>query len=163
MPKNRFELLGDILVERLVGLDGAGVEVGFDDRIHPGSGLPTNELARILLKGFGEQGKGRWIPARDYLTPFRAEIKIGKDRLLKQAVQLALKGKDPSIAFEKLRVLAHEALVRVIDTFYDPANAPRTIKRKGRDDPLNDKGDLISSVVSRVIHASTARSRRPRR
>ena len=163
MARNRFETLGDTLVERLVNLDGVGVEVGFDDRIHPGSGLPTNELARILLKGFGKQGEGRWIPARDYLTPFRDEIRMGQARLLKQAVQLTLKGKDASGPLEKLRTLAHETLSRVMDGFYDPENAPRTIRKKGRDDPLNDRGDLIDSIVARVIHAAaTPRSRRPR-
>jgi len=162
MP-NRFEELGDRLVERVVSMHGMGVEVGFNDALHR-SGLTNNELALILLRGFGEQGKGRWIPPRDFVTPFREEIKYVKTKLLQAAATAVLKGRDPRPSLERLRVAAHEALTRVMDTFYDPANAPRTIKRKGRDDPLDDQGDLIASIESRVIHvAAAARSRRPRR
>jgi hypothetical protein len=76
---------------------------------------------------------------------------------MRLAAQAALRGRDPRPALAKGRDAAHEAVVRAIETWTDPPNAEGTIKRKGKDDPLVDGGDLLDLTFAGYYLGALAR------
>lgn len=87
----------------------------------------------------------RNIPPRDYQT-------LAITRYMKiwdQQLTALLKSGDQSLrALEKVAIVARDAVKETISN-YDgpfPNNAPATIARKGRDQPLVDMGDLLRSI-----------------
>ena len=131
------------LSRRFRSLDGALVEFGVAG-VHP-SGLEAGDLARILIK------------KRDFLTVAADEAKGAIDRGLRLAASAALAGRDPRRPLAAARDAAHAAVERAIDTWQEPGNAASTIERKGRDDPLVDKGDLLDLTYAGYALGALAR------
>ena len=131
------------LSRRFRSLDGALVEFGVAGG-HP-SGLEAGDLARILIK------------KRDFLTVAADEAKGAIDRGLRLAASAALAGRDPRRPLAAARDAAHAAVERAIDTWQEPGNAASTIERKGRDDPLVDKGDLLDLTYAGYALGALAR------
>lgn len=142
-PRNFF----DDLARRLDAADGVGVEYGIRAEPHY-SGLTTAELGRVLHNGRRDGS----IPARPFFAQAEEDLRVIAPRLLKRAQREIERGKDPRRALDKLADAAREALSRSIDNFTDPPNAPATIRRKGRNDPLVDRGDLIKAVDAVVVY-----------
>lgn len=138
------------LERRFRSLDGAFVEFGIAGE-HP-SGLDAAALGTILTEGTDT------IPARDFLAVAADECKLAVDRAMRLAARVALRGQDPRPALAKGRDAAHEAVVRAIDTWTDPPNAAATIRRKGKDDPLVNKGDLLDLTYAGYFLGSLARA-----
>lgn len=139
---------------RFRALDGMLIEFGVAGD-HP-SGLPAELLALWLTQGTTEDGRTR-IPARDFLTVAADESAAVMARGLRLAASAALAGKDPRRPLAKARDACHEAVVRAIDTWSDPGNAESTIRRKGKDDPLVDKGDLLDLAYAGYAVGQLAR------
>lgn len=134
------------LARRLEAADGSGVVYGIRDEPHH-SGLTTGELAEILQRGTRD---GR-IPPRDFMRVAAEDMEVIAPPRLRAAARALLKGKSPRRELEKLRDAAHESLVRAIDTFHTPENAPATIRSKGRDDPLVDTGVLRDAADAEIV------------
>jgi hypothetical protein len=139
------------LARRFHSLDGALVEFGVAGA-HP-SGMEAAELAGILIAGT-DDGK---IPARDFITVAADEARGAIDRGLRLAAQAALAGRDPRRPLERARDAAHAAVERAIETWADPGNAASTIRAKGKDDPLVDKGDLLDLTFAGYALGALAR------
>lgn len=131
------------LSRRFRSLDGALVEFGVAG-VHP-SGLEAGDLARILIK------------ERDFMAVAADEAKGAIDRGLKLAARAVLAGRDPRRPLAAARDAAHAAVERAIDTWQEPGNAESTIKRKGKDDPLVDKGDLLDLTYAGYAIGQLAR------
>ena len=136
----------DKLSRRLDAADGAGVEYGIRDEPHR-SGMTTAQLARRLHDGDPDRG----LEPRPFFEQAEEDLRTIAPRLQKRALQAIMKSKDPERALQTLADAAREALARSIDNFEDPPNKPSTIKRKGRNDPLVDHGDLIKAVDAVVV------------
>lgn len=133
------------IIRELEAADGVAVVWGVRDEPHH-SGMTTGELAEILIKGTKD---GR-IPPRDFMQVAADEIEVIARPRLKAIARKLLRGEDPGRELVKLRDAAHEAVVRAIDTFHTPENAPATIRSKGRDDPLVDTGDLRDAADAEI-------------
>ena len=125
------------LSKRIREMDGAYIAVGLAGP-HP-SGMDAGKLASILKDGTQD---GR-IPARDFLTPAVEAAAPAVRHALKTAASAALRGKDPRPAMQRGALAAHEHLIKAIENFDTPPNAPSTIRKKGKDDPLVDSGALL--------------------
>jgi len=136
----------DKLSRHMAAADGAGVEYGIRDEPHY-SGLTTAQLARRLERG----DEARGLEPRPFFEQAEEDMRVIAPRLLKRATQAIVKGKDPARALETLADAAHEAMSRAIDNFDDPPNKPSTIKRKGRNDPLVSRGDLLAAADAVVV------------
>lgn len=136
----------DRLSKHLQAASGYGVEYGIREEPHY-SGLTTSQLGRRLERGDPSRG----LPARPFFEQAEEDLRTIAPRLLKQAAAAIMKGKDPERALGRLADASREALVRAIDTFTTPANAPSTIRQKGRDDPLVHRGDLMAAADAIVV------------
>lgn len=135
--------MAGIISRRFAALHGMTIEGGIAG-IHP-SGLSAEVLGTFLIEGTHKDGR-QHSPPRDFMQVAADEVKPIVDRAMKQASSAVVKGKDPRQALQRGAVAAHEAVSRAIDTFTTPANAPATIAKKGKDDPLVNKGDLLDMV-----------------
>lgn len=146
--------MSNVLSRRLAELDGAYIAVGLAGP-HP-SGLDAADLGRILSEGT-QDGH---IPARDFMGPAVEGAALAVKKALREAQRAALKGQSPIPAMRRGAEAAHSSLVRVIDTFDTPGNADATIRKKGKDDPLVDKGDLLDLTFSEYALGDLARGQR---
>ena len=124
------------LSERLAAMDGATIAVGIAGP-HP-SWLPAAELAKIQIQGRRDGS----IPARDFWTPATAEADAVMRDGLRKGLALAVEGRDPRPPIARAAEASHDLLIAAIEDFTDPPNAASTIRKKGRNDPLVDEGDL---------------------
>lgn len=139
------------LSARLASLHGAYISVGLAGQ-HP-SGMSAGELGRILAKGTRDEH----IPARDFLTGAAESARLIGQRSLRLAAQAGMRGRDPRPALRRGAEAAHEALIREIEDFDTPANAPATIRAKGKDDPLVDSGSLLDLTYAEYAVGDLAR------
>ena len=124
------------LSERLAAMDGALIAIGITGP-HP-SGLPAAELAKIQIQGRRDGS----IPARDFWTPATAEADAVMRDGLRKGLALAVDGRDPRPPIARAAEASHNTLLTAIEEFTDPPNAASTVRKKGRNDPLVDEGDL---------------------
>jgi hypothetical protein len=128
----------------LASLDGMSIGVGIAGTHR--SGMDASELADLLLRGSKDKTRAGAIPARDFMTPAIDEAKLAVTRSLRIAAQAKTRGKDPKPALQRGAVALQEAVIRNIHDFDTPGNAPSTIARKGKDDPLVETGDFADLV-----------------
>ena len=134
------------IARQLEAAHGKSVVYGVRDEPHP-SGMTAGELAEILIRGTRD---GR-IPPRDFMRVAADEIEVIARPRLRAIARKLLRGEDPSRELDKLSDAAREAVVRAIDTFHMPENAPSTQRAKGRDDPLVDLGNLRDAADAEVV------------
>jgi len=133
------------IAARLEKADGAAVVYGIRDVPHY-SGMSAAELAAILFRGTRD---GR-IPARDFFADAEDEIRRQAPQLCRRAARRIIRGLTVRQALEPLRAFCEDAIRDSMDNFKIPPNAPSTIRRKGRDDPLDDTGDLIDAAGAEI-------------
>lgn len=128
-----------------------GVEVGvidnyygFDKRRHRQKTISVAEEALFNCKGVPEKN----IPPRDYQAK---TIEKNKETWNKQNKVLLKKGLKTVEVVEALGIAAKDATKATISNFGNPPNAPATIKRKGRNSPLVDFGDLEKAITFQVV------------
>jgi hypothetical protein len=86
------------------------------------------------------------IPARDALTP---AVVYKLDRI-REASIAALRSRSPLAVLDALADELQVELQRSVSAFSDPPNAPSTIERKLRNDPLVDTGEMLAQAAARV-------------
>ena len=111
----------------------------FDDTKHY-SGLSTAYLYGIQLYGTDD---GR-IPSRNVLVPLNAFINTNIERLIGIYVNNIFAG--PEIVGHLAGSFINSQHMKLIQDFGSPPNAPSTVKQKGFNNPLIDKGELVSQI-----------------
>lgn len=126
----------------------ACVKVGFDETPHS-SGFSASELARVL--NFGDGG---FIPARPFMSiDFPENLKSSGE--LKELVRFFIESLVESISKKKVLDSMGEYLAKSLKKFIlsNPysgsslGNAPSTIRKKKKDHPLVDTGELASMAT----------------
>lgn len=111
------------------------------------SGVPYSKAHELYVH---ENGSPLWdIPPRPVLEPAMDSNKELISEEMKQAAISALDGNNLTAELNKVGMLGQNLAQ---DWFANPennwpANSPDTIKRKGSDNPLIDKGQLRKSIV----------------
>lgn len=105
-------------------------------------------LAKVaVINHFGS--KDEKIPARPFLD-VALEDADAKEKMQK-AFKQGYKGtKDLKGAMEALGAMASSIISEYIVNLREPPNAPSTIAKKGKDDPLVDTGQLARSITYKV-------------
>lgn len=107
------------------------------------------EVARYaMINEFGSPPRG--IPARPFMT--RA-LEKNEDKYAAIATT-SIVSRIPGGSVLMLRKIGKEAVEdmrREIIEFKKPANAPSTIRAKGKDDPLVESGRMIRAVNYRIV------------
>lgn len=129
----------------------AGVEVGvidnyfgFDKRAHKQKKISVAEEALFNCMGVPEKN----IPPRDYQT---RTVNKNKSEWKNQIKALLRKKKNTEDVCEVLGILARDATKATIANFGSPKNAPITIRKKGRNSPLVDFGDLEKAITFQKV------------
>lgn len=134
-------------------MDGTRIGAGFAGP-HP-SGMSAPELATLLSEGTKPELSGgemrQRIPARDFITPAQESIDLIAGVALRKASDAAVQGRDPRKILARGRDAAHDALIAEMVAFDTPGNAPATIARKGKDDPLIDNEDLLEATFAEYV------------
>lgn len=131
----------DGLVEMFTDIRETGVEVGLfeEDGVHPNSpeGLTIADIGAI--NEFGTEDSGGNVPERSFL---RSTYDEQGERFADDAARVAVAVIDRRLTIDQgLQVIGATqatAVKKTINDFTDPPNAPETIARKGKDDPLVD-------------------------
>ncbi|NFI47863.1 hypothetical protein FDA77_18755 [Clostridium botulinum] len=111
------------------------------------SGMPYSKAHELYVH---ENGSPLWdVPPRPILEPAMDNSKEAIAEQMKQVVITALGGNNLTPELEKVGTLGQNA---ARNWFTNPennwqANSPDTIKRKGSDNPLIDKGQLRRSII----------------
>lgn len=91
------------------------------------------------------------IPARPFIASTIDANRVFLQREVAKVLRLHLSGKAPLLS--NLAKVGDTLAQRVRDAgenWTNPPNAPSTIKRKGRNDPLTDTGEMLRAVTFRV-------------
>lgn len=131
---------------------GISVEVGIvngatgvDARTGKVKNINIAEEAFYNCKGVPEKN----IPPRDYQTQ---SIGLHSKKWSETAKKYLKKGMHGEDVLEAVGIIASEDTVRTIEEGNFERNKPSTIKRKGKDSPLIDYGDLIRNITYKVIN-----------
>ena len=127
------------------------VDVGFlDSQAHPAEppgGLNLPSIALIQEMGAPEAN----IPERPFMTEtFRTS---GAFQFAKRALQLIFRGAGTDVRhslFSRLGKFVALEMSRNIKDWSEPANAPKTVAKKGFNDPLIETGFMRDNVKHRV-------------
>lgn len=132
----------DILTGRRRNVEGLvthEVQVGWSIEM----GADPEVVARAVFNTLGTST----IPARDALTP----AVIYEMPRIREATIAALRSRNPLAALEALAAEVQAELQRSVSAFSDPPNAPSTVERKGRNDPLVDTGEMLNQAAAHVV------------
>jgi hypothetical protein len=135
------------LVKRLTGAKGASVDVGIlGERA---STRYEDGITVAMVAEWAELGLGQ--PMRSWLRGWVDENAAEIDRRIAAEVARFARGQGSQRqALERLAAWMVGGVQARIARGIDPPNAQSTIDRKGSSKPLIDKGQLRSSVASRV-------------
>ena len=131
---------------------GISVEVGIvngatgvDARTGKVKDINIAEEAFYNCKGVPEKN----IPPRDYQAQ---SIGLHSKKWSETTKKYLKKGMHGEDVLEAVGIIASEDTVRTIEEGNFERNKPSTIKRKGKDSPLIDYGDLIRNITYKVIN-----------
>lgn len=132
----------DELVKQLADLskDDLSVEVGIFEEAGP------EIVTRAAANEFGTAT----IPERSFM---RSTIDEGKSKIaddLSNATENILRGEPAKSAMDGVGRRWAEEIKKTIRDMSQPPNAPSTIAKKGRDDPLVDSTDMMNAVTHKV-------------
>lgn len=137
MPLKDIDLTG--LTERMKKLDGAAVKTGIQ------SGSPH------LQKAIWNDGGTVHIPERPFVSEFGQRHEGDIDDSSADAVKsMVINKKDPRSALNQLGKEFADLMRQDADDWTNPPNAPRTIAQKGKDDPLDETGEMIADIRSKL-------------
>ena len=129
---------------------GGGVEIGviknstgYDRRRKKKKTINVAQEAFYNCKGVPEKN----IPPRDY----QKRVIDENMRQWRKVIRKGLKTHKVTVLLAKLGIDAKDKTKAIISHFGEPKNKPSTIKRKGRNSPLVDFGDLLKSIIYRVF------------
>lgn len=135
----------DAVINEMRKLDG--VEVGLLEDASPyPDGTPVQDVA-----AFNEFGTHN-IPSRPFLRhsfdQYQREIEHVQDRVVGQVISGRISAAD---ADEQVGAKFEGRIREVIDKWKTPRNADSTIRKKGRDDPLQDTMHMRDSIDYRRL------------
>ena len=114
------------------------------------SGKAENGASYVDIAAWNEYGTSR-IPSRPFIRISADTNKAAWGRLAQQCVNNVIDGDSPRDAAQ---VLGHKMVEDIRKVFGDTsklkANAPSTIAKKGRNEPLVDSGEMRRRVNFRV-------------
>lgn len=144
---------------QLLAANRKSLQIGwFDGELHSqatenGPPIPLAQLAKWLHDGT-VNSNGRSIPPRKFIqNGFMVYLRNRPEfeASLRRALPMILAGSLTWDRFyESMGKQMVELMQMVMDSWSSPANAPLTIALKGRDDPLDKTGELISKVKWRL-------------
>ena len=114
------------------------------------SGKASNGASYVDIATWNEYGTGH-IPSRPFIRISADTNKQAWEKLAQQCVNNVIDGDSPRDAAQ---VVGHKMVEDIREVFGDTsmlkANAPSTIKKKGRNEPLVDSGEMRRRVNFRV-------------
>ena len=114
------------------------------------SGKASNGASYVDIAAWNEYGTGR-IPSRPFIRISADTNKAAWEKLAQQCVNNVIDGASPRDAAQ---VVGHRMVDDIRKVFGDTsklkANAPSTIAKKGRNEPLVDSGEMRRRVHLRV-------------
>ena len=114
------------------------------------SGKASNGASYVDIATWNEYGTSR-IPSRPFIRISADTNKQSWEKLAQQCVNNVIDGGSPRDAAQ---VVGHRMVEDIRKVFGDTsmlkANAPSTIKKKGRNEPLVDSGEMRRRVNFRV-------------
>lgn len=134
------------IMRDLNGLDGTEIVAG----ILKDSGNASNGASYVDIATWNEYGTRR-IPSRPFIRISADTNKAAWAKLAQQCVNDVIDGDSPS---EAAKVVGHRMVEDIRKVFGDTSklkdNAPSTIAKKGRNEPLVDSGEMRRRVNFRV-------------
>ena len=134
------------IVRDLQKLDGMEVVAG----MLKDSGKASNGASYVDIATWNEYGTRR-IPSRPFIRISADTNRQAWAKMAQQCVNDVIDGNSPT---EAARVIGHRMVEDIRKVFGDTsklkANAPSTIKKKGRNEPLVDSGEMRRRVNFRV-------------
>lgn len=131
------------IIDELNGLNKLEVVIG----VHSGS---TNDKGQDLagIAAANEFGvPSRKVPSRPFMATTFAKKNSAAQDLILQTLRNVASGKlKPYAALGRFGQRYQEWMVSTIASWTTPPNAPRTIAKKGRDEPLRDTYSMMKSV-----------------
>lgn len=119
--------------------------VGFPNSLHKKYENGASIINVAIWNNYGTDT----IPARDFMTPANAEIKVKWKDMTKDAIKLINAGRLNPLTVLKAGAQEAEACIKAsITELHEPPNAPATIRKKGDNNPLIDTGQMRDSVTS---------------
>lgn len=141
----------DRIMNDLLEMDGRFSDVGFHEGVqHAASGKPAALIAHWNNSGTFKPGSGgqHHIPPRRFMKT--AMERNGKGQLGKESERLVGSLIDGSVSTKEVSSRIGEShqrqIQKAINRFSTPANAASTIRKKGRNDPLTETGELETLV-----------------
>lgn len=134
------------IMRDLQKLDGMEVVAG----MLKDSGKASNGASYVDVATWNEYGTRR-IPSRPFIRISADTNKAAWSKMAQQAVNDVIDGDNPR---EAAQVIGHKMVEDIRKVFGDTsklkANAPSTIAKKGRNEPLVDSGEMRRRVNFRV-------------
>lgn len=117
-----------------------------------GINLPNNVKGKTVtvgVRGRKNATKGLYNEFGTSRIPERPFVRTSAKAIRKKVPGL-IQFKDNKIGVKKIATTAEKDMKRTIDRWSDPPNAPGTIRRKGRNDPLVDTGAMKNAVKAEI-------------
>lgn len=133
------------IMRDLNGLDGTEIVAG----ILKDSGTASNGASYVDIATWNEYGTRR-IPSRPFIRISADTNKQAWAKMAQQCVNDVIDGDNPKDAAQ---VIGHRMVEDIREVFGSSelkANAPSTIAKKGRNEPLVDSGEMRRRVNFRV-------------
>lgn len=136
------------LKNTLTEVDGASVESGYISDVRYQSGERVMDIALLQMEG------NRDIPSRPFMYAF---FNDPQDReyfqgWFKQVFYDAMKGrKSLSYVSKNIGNYCTSSIEAEIRAWTDPPNSPKTIEKKGKNDPLVDSELMANSLEWRLV------------
>lgn len=136
-------------MDEVKALEKKVVQVGHfaEDRSADGT-MTMASLGMLMEKG--DKVSGGNIPPRPFheSTQMKTLPEVGKK--MDKVVDTVMKGKNPDKAIKALGSYYERAMQDTIENFSSPANSKVTVKLKGRNDPLVDRGKFKRDVKYKI-------------
>ena len=113
------------------------------------SGKAENGASYVDIATWNEYGTGR-IPSRPFIRISADTNKAAWAKLAQQCVNGVIDGDSPRDAAQVVGLRMVEDIRKVFGSSELKANAPSTVKKKGRNEPLVDSGEMRRRVNFRV-------------
>lgn len=127
-------------------LESCHADVGFID---PEISYIENNVPTVaFMQEFGDYNGGRRIPPRPFMR--KSVIDFSPEMGSDLAKSLVANKYDSKKSLDELSIKLRDVIKKNITEWSSPANAPWTIMKKGRNDPLVDTGLMRDSVEYEV-------------
>lgn len=156
----------DTLIKKMKALDGLESRVGWFSGQNYGpenQNLPIAQVVQWQEEGtLGGQGNGSGIPSRPFIRDFFLVLRKSNPfrQYMAKELRLYLSGQKTSRALARtLGEFIQKGLQETIIKWTYKPNAPSTIAKKGRNDPLVDTGLMARSITIKIMREVKVKSR----